>query len=105
MSSALLEMTLQNTWSCVKALGRVTEKFQTLRGFCQGDELSWSFFNTLVEMILRAAEIETKNIYLHLSGYFYGLSSKIILETFLAKNTFKSFAVKARTPIHKAGLL
>ena len=31
----LSQMTLQDTWSCVKAAGGVSEKFQTLRGFRQ----------------------------------------------------------------------
>uniref|UniRef100_T1GTY7 Uncharacterized protein n=1 Tax=Megaselia scalaris TaxID=36166 RepID=T1GTY7_MEGSC len=44
----------QNTWSCVKAAGGVSEKFQTLRGFAQGDALSCSLFNTwLLKSILR----------------------------------------------------
>uniref|UniRef100_T1GE96 Uncharacterized protein n=1 Tax=Megaselia scalaris TaxID=36166 RepID=T1GE96_MEGSC len=41
----LRQMTLQDTSSCVKTAEGVSEKFQTLRGFQQGDALSCSFFN------------------------------------------------------------
>ena len=50
--------------SCVKAAGTTTNTFQTVRGFRQGDALSCSFFNILLEMIMKSARIKTnENIY------------------------------------------
>lgn len=60
----LCQMTLSNTMSCVKAAGTTTNTFQTVRGFRQGDALSCSFFNILLEMIMKSARIKTnENIY------------------------------------------
>ena len=70
-------MTLQDTWSCVKAAGGVSEKFQTLRGFRQGDALSCSFFNILLEMIMRAAEIDTMNMITNKSTQILGYADDI----------------------------
>uniref|UniRef100_T1GSH4 Uncharacterized protein n=1 Tax=Megaselia scalaris TaxID=36166 RepID=T1GSH4_MEGSC len=49
-------LTLQDTWSCVKAAGGVSENF------CQGDALSCSYFNILLGMVMRAPQIDTKNM-------------------------------------------
>uniref|UniRef100_T1H596 Uncharacterized protein n=1 Tax=Megaselia scalaris TaxID=36166 RepID=T1H596_MEGSC len=46
--SSMYNLTLLDAWSCVKSVGRVSEKFQTLRGFRQGYALSSSFFNILI---------------------------------------------------------
>ena len=58
----LSQMTLENTWSSVKAAGETSKKFRTIRGFRQGDALSCSFFNILLEMIMVSANINTGNI-------------------------------------------
>ena len=58
----LCQMTLRDTWSCVRAAGGTSNNFQTVRGFRQGDSLSCSFFNILLGMIMRAANIETANM-------------------------------------------
>lgn len=42
----LSHMTLKDSWSCVKPTGRGSENFQTLRGFRQGDALSYSQYLT-----------------------------------------------------------
>uniref|UniRef100_T1H1H0 Reverse transcriptase domain-containing protein n=1 Tax=Megaselia scalaris TaxID=36166 RepID=T1H1H0_MEGSC len=65
MSSALLAPI--NAILGVKATGGVSEKFQTLRGFRQGDALTCSFFN-----IIRAAEIDTKNMIANKSRQILG---------------------------------
>ena len=70
-------MTLQDTWSYVKAAGVVSEKFQTLRGFRQGDTLSCSFFNILLEMIMRATEIDPMNMITNKSTQILGYADDI----------------------------
>ena len=57
----LSQMTLNDTWSCVKAVGSSSGKFRTERGFRQGDALSCSFFNILLELIMVSANINTSN--------------------------------------------
>lgn len=57
----LSRMTLQNTVSCVKSAGNTTNTFSTVRGFRQGDALSCSFFNILLEMIVNTARRATAN--------------------------------------------
>lgn len=67
----MCRMTLENTWSCVRAAGTTSDQFRTIRGFRQGDALSCSFFNILLEMIMVSAKINTKNI-------IYNKSSQIL---------------------------
>lgn len=63
----LSQMTLKNTLGSVKAAGTTTNKFRTVRGFRQGDALSCSFFNILLEMIMRSARIRTNDDIFHKS--------------------------------------
>ena len=42
----LCQMTLDNTWSCVKAAGMTSNNFRTVRGFRQGDALSCGFLTS-----------------------------------------------------------
>lgn len=73
----LCQMTLRNTWSCVKAAGETSGKFQTLRGFRQGDALSCSFFNILLEMIMVTSNIETSNIIYNKSSQILGYADDL----------------------------
>lgn len=89
----LSQMTLKNTWSCVRAAGATSEKFQTFRGFRQGDALSCSFFNILLEMIMVSANINTGNIIYNKSSQILayaddidviGRTASIVTDNFLA---------------------
>lgn len=89
----LSRMTLEKTWSCVRAAGITSEKFRTIRGFRQGDALSCSFFNILLEMIMVSARINTNNIIYIKSSQILayaddidviGLTSSSVTENFLA---------------------
>ena len=73
----LSQMTLQDTWSCVEAAGGVSEKFQTLREFRQENALSCSFFNILLKMLMRSAEIETNNMTTNKSTQILGYADDI----------------------------
>ena len=72
-------MTLRNTWSCVRAANGISESFQTKRGFRHGDALSCSFFNILLEMIIKAANINTTNIIFNKSNQILGYADDIDL--------------------------
>ncbi|WP_432652626.1 reverse transcriptase domain-containing protein [Proteus terrae] len=96
----LSQMTLQDTWSCVKAAEGVSEQFQTLRGFRQGDALSCSFFNILLEMIMRAAEIDTKNMITNKSTQILGYADDIEvvrITTSSVASVFQRLEKEART--------
>ena len=75
----ICQMTLRNTWSCVRAANGISTSFQTMRGFRQGDALSCSFFNILLEMIIRAANINTTNIIFNKSNQILGYANDIDL--------------------------
>ena len=50
--------------------------FWTLRGIRQADALSCSFFIILLEMIMRAAEIDTMNMITNKSTQILGYTDK-----------------------------
>lgn len=89
----LSQMTLENTWSSVRAAGKISEKFRTIRGFRQGDALSCSFFNILLEMIMASANINTTNIIYNKTSQILayaddidviGRSTSVVTDKFLA---------------------
>ena len=55
----MCRLTLADTKSLVKVDGEKSEPFITTKGFRQGDGLSCDLFNICLEMIIRAANIDT----------------------------------------------
>uniref|UniRef100_T1GZU2 Reverse transcriptase domain-containing protein n=1 Tax=Megaselia scalaris TaxID=36166 RepID=T1GZU2_MEGSC len=55
----LFQMTLKDAWGSVRPTGKISDKFQTIKCFRQGDTLSCCFFNILLEVIIKYANIET----------------------------------------------
>lgn len=53
----LCRMTLSNTSSSVKVGNDLSEAFDTKRGFRQGDSLSCTLFNLLMESVIRKADV------------------------------------------------
>ena len=54
----LCMMTMSNTTSSVKVGAEISEPFDTLRGFRQGDPLSCNLFNLIMEAVIRRAGAE-----------------------------------------------
>uniref|UniRef100_T1GV04 Reverse transcriptase domain-containing protein n=1 Tax=Megaselia scalaris TaxID=36166 RepID=T1GV04_MEGSC len=54
----LCQITLKDKWSSVRVAGKISDKFHTIKGFLQGDTLSFSFFNILLQMIMKSANID-----------------------------------------------
>ena len=75
----LCQMTLRNTWSCIRVGNETSKNFQTVRGFRQGDALSCAFFNILLEMIIKAANINTSNIIFNKSNQILGYADDLDL--------------------------
>ena len=59
MLAKMCRLTLANTKSLVKVDCENSESFITTKGFRQGDGLSSDLFNICLEMIIRAANIDT----------------------------------------------
>ena len=55
----LCMMTMSNTTSSVKIGSEISEPFDTIRGFRQGDPLSCNLFNLIMEAVIRRAGVET----------------------------------------------
>ncbi len=87
----LCQMTLNDTWSSVKAAGTTTENFRTIRGFRQGDALSCSFFNILLELIMVSANINTGNIIFNKSNQVLAYADDIDLIGRSSVNVVESF--------------
>lgn len=75
----LCRMTLSDTRSCVRIGGTTSKSFQTIRGFRQGDALSCSFFNILLEVIMKVANINTRNIIYTKSSQILGYADDLDL--------------------------
>lgn len=75
----LSRMTLSNTWSCVKAAGKTSNKFRTVRGLKQGDALSCGFFNTILELIMQVANINTSHTIYNKSNQILGYADDLDL--------------------------
>ena len=73
----LCRMTLLDTRSCVRINGATSNTFTTIRGFRQGDALSCSFFNILLEFIMQVANINTRNIIYTKSSQILGYADDL----------------------------
>lgn len=73
----LCRMTLTDTRSCVRVGGTTSKTFPTIRGFRQGDALSCSFFNILLELIMKVANINTRNIIYTKSSQILGYADDL----------------------------
>lgn len=63
----LCRMTLSSTLSSVKVGKNLSEPFNTVQGFKQGDPLSCALFNLLMEGVLRNSEVHRSDIFFYKS--------------------------------------
>ena len=75
--SRLCRMTLSNFWSFFKVAMDLSEPFDTVRGFRQGDPLSCDFFDFVMENVLRKAGV-------HCNGIIFQNSIQLLADGFLA---------------------
>jgi sorting nexin-29 len=96
----IINLTMAETINQVKIRNQVTECFKTNQGLKQGDSLAPSFFNLVLEYIVRKCNIDTENTvaYKRTQIMTYG-EDIIVVSRFLTamKETYKEIKTIAKT--------